>query len=55
MEKRFFPAIEPCILSFQVNPRDNRLLFEVFDENRVVSLLLLNLYGLLNYIVLYVG
>jgi len=27
-------------LSYQVNPRDNRLLFEVFDENRVVSCLI---------------
>ena len=25
-----------CFL-WQVNPRDNKLLFEVFDENRVVS------------------
>ena len=29
--------MNPFLLSSQVNPRDNRLLFEVFDENRVVS------------------
>ena len=32
-----FLHVNIFLLSSQVNPRDNRLLFEVFDENRVVS------------------
>lgn len=33
-----FPPFFLCFsLILQVNPRDNRMLFEVFDENRLVS------------------